>query len=387
MQVKKLIPVLILAGLAVGGGVYWSRHAGPPDDGNIVRVSGNIEVTDVEVSFRTPGWVDARLVSEGALVEAGTPVARLDRREFDHEVSLRKSELAAAESKLAELEAGSRPEEIEQAEAGVARARALVGELEKGSRAQEIQAAQAGVDAARAEVARVELDYNRYKKLLEERAVPQRQFEQMRSAYEVAKARLAEAAERFSLIEEGPRKGDIDQAKAALSEVEARLELARNGPRQEVIEQARAQVDRARQALALAETHLGYTEIYAPVSGIVLAEHVESGEYVNPGTPVVTIGDLQHAWLRAFIDEMDLGRVKPGQAVNVYTDGFPGKAYPGRISFIASEAEFTPKSIQTEKERVKLVYRIKVDIENSSLELKPGMPADAVIEVGGETLP
>ncbi len=141
----------------------------------------------------------------------------------------------------------------------------------------------------------------------------------------------------------------------------------------------------AKEALALAETRLGYATLSAPISGVVLSENVEAGEYVAPGTPVVTVGDLKNVWLRAYINETDLGRVKVGQAVRLTTDTFPDKVYKGHLSFIASEAEFTPKNVQTEKERVKLVYRVKIEIPNPRMELKPGMPADAEIvlkEVG-----
>jgi HlyD family secretion protein len=105
------------------------------------------------------------------------------------------------------------------------------------------------------------------------------------------------------------------------------------------------------------------------------------GEVVSPGTPVVSIADLEHVWLRAYVAETDLGRIHWGQAVTVTTDTYPGKTYKGRISFISPQAEFTPKSVETHKERVTLVYRMKIDLENSNLELKPGMPADAVIEL------
>ncbi len=378
---KKRLLIAIPVALAIGGGVYGYRAMHPSVDPHELRVSGNIEVTDVEVSFRTPGWVEARLVSEGDLVQAGAAIARLDRREFDHEVAIRKAEADVAEAKLAELEAGSRPEEIAQAEAAVAKAKAFVTELETGSRPQEILAAQASVDGAAADAVRLDTDYKRYNRLWDEKAIPTRQFEQAQGTYAVASSRLAEAQERLKLVKEGPRTEDIAQAKAALSEAQARLELAKNGPRQETIQQARAHVEQAKQVQALADTRLGYAEIHAPTSGIVLADHVESGEYVTPGTPVVTIGDLEHVWLRAFIDEADLGRVKIGQSVSVYTDSFSEKPYSGRISFISSEAEFTPKNIQTEKERVKLVYRIKIDVANPGMELKPGMPADAVIEL------
>jgi len=381
MTKKKRLIIAILVALAIGGGVYGYRAVHPSVNPHELRVSGNIEVTDVEVSFRTPGWVEARLVSEGDIVQADAPVARLDRREFEHEVAIRKAEADVAEAKLEELEAGSRPEEISQAEAAAAKAKAFVKEQETGSRPQEILAAQAAVEGAAADTVRLDTDYKRYKQLWDKEAISTRQYEQAQSTYAVASARLAEAQERLKLVKEGPRTEDIAQAKASLSEAQARLELAKNGPRRETIQQARAHVDEAKQVLALADTRLGYAEIHAPISGVVLADHVESGEYVTPGTPVVTIGDLEHVWLRAFIDESDLGRVKTGQSVRVYTDSFPEKPYPGRISFISSESEFTPKNIQTEKERVKLVYRIKIDIANPEMELKPGMPADAVIEL------
>jgi HlyD family secretion protein len=118
------------------------------------------------------------------------------------------------------------------------------------------------------------------------------------------------------------------------------------------------------------------------MSGVVLSKNIEPGEYVAPGTPVVTVGDLVHVWLRAYIPETEQRRVKVGQKADVTIDNNPGKIFLGRVSFIAQEAEFTPKNVQTEKERVKLVFRIKIDITNPEMELKPGMPADAVIEAG-----
>jgi HlyD family secretion protein len=135
----------------------------------------------------------------------------------------------------------------------------------------------------------------------------------------------------------------------------------------------------------VAETRLSYTTVIAPIGGVVLSENLEAGMYAAPGTPVVTVGDLVNLWLRAYISETDLGRVKLGQRVWVTTDTYPGKRYDGRVSFIASQAEFTPKNVQTEKERVKLVYRVKIDIQNPNMELKPGMPADAVILTGPDT--
>jgi HlyD family secretion protein len=195
--------------------------------------------------------------------------------------------------------------------------------------------------------------------LFRSKAISSQEFDTARAANDVATARLREAEEQLKLVKEGPRK--------------------------EKIEQARAMLEQAEQALALAETRLSYATVVAPLNGVVLSKNIESGEYVVPGTPVVTIGDLEHPWLRAYVNETDLGRVKVGQQARVTTDTYPGKVYEGHISFVASDAEFTPKSVQTEKERVKLVYRVKIDIANPYMELKPGMPADAGILVSQET--
>jgi len=158
--------------------------------------------------------------------------------------------------------------------------------------------------------------------------------------------------------------------------------MLRKGYRTEQVEQARAQLKVAEEALAQARINLGYTLLTAPMDGMVLSENVEPGEYVAAGTPVVTIGRLDPLWLRAYIAESDLGRVKLGQAARVTTDTYPGREYPGTVTFIAQDAEFTPKNVQTEQERVKLVYRIKITLPNPDHELKPGMPADAVIDIG-----
>ena len=126
---------------------------------------------------------------------------------------------------------------------------------------------------------------------------------------------------------------------------------------------------------------LNYTVLSAPVSGVVLVRQAELGEVVSAGTPVVTIADVDHLWMRGYLNETDLGRVKWGQSATIHTDTFSDKTYQGRVSFISSQAEFTPKSVETHKERVTLVYRIKIDLDNPNHELKPGMPADAVIDV------
>lgn len=373
-----LIPVLVAGGIA-GYRFIQSRLA---NDNSAIRVSGNIEVTDVEVSFKVPGRVEVRPVSEGEVVRAGSLIARLDSTELAQEVSLRRAEVQAAEAFLAELLAGSRSEEVAEAEAAVRKAQAWLDELVNGTRPEDIAAQRATVDRAKAEVERLDSEYRRQKLLYDRDVISAREFETAETALEVARARLREDQQRLKVLLEGPRKEQIQQARAALQQARERYNLIKKGPRKEQIDQARARLEQARQALAVAETRLSYATVTAPLSGVVLSENVEPGMYVAPGTPVVTIGDLENVWLRAYINETDLGRVKVGQQVRLTTDTYRGKHYQGRVSFIASQAEFTPKNVQTEKERVKLVYRVKVDIKNPNMELKPGMPADAEILLG-----
>jgi HlyD family secretion protein len=366
-----------------GGGFASFDLRSPRSTGSIL-VSGNIEVTDAEVSFKIAGRVEERLFDEGELVEAGAAVARLETGELTAEVALRRAELQGAEAALAELEAGSRPEEIARAAAAAEEAQAFLDQLLAGPRPQEVAEAQATVERAKADLKNLKVEYDRYTKLHSEGAVTTQDFDRSRTAYEVAQAQLDEVQKRYELIKEGPRKEEIERARAALGQARAAYELVRKGPRPETIDQARARVDQARQTLTLAETRLGYATVRSPLTGVVLAKHTEPGEYVAPGTPVVTVGDLVHVWLRAYINETDLGRVTVGQQARVTTDTYPGKVYEGRVSFIASQAEFTPRNVQTKAERVKLVYRIKVDIANPKMELKPGMPADAEVLLTGE---
>ena len=160
-----------------------------------------------------------------------------------------------------------------------------------------------------------------------------------------------------------------------------RYDEAVEGSRKEDIAIAQANVKEANAALGLSRVDLDYAILRAPSNGVITVRQAELGEVVAPGTPVVTLADLGHIWLRAYIAETDLGRIHWGQDAIITTDTYPGKQYHGRISFIASDAEFTPKSVQTYQERVTLVYRIKIDIDNPSHELKPGMPADAHISL------
>ncbi len=368
--------LVILLALTLMYSFVWNRSSASRDR---IEVSGNIEVTDADVGFKIDGRVARRLVDEGEQVTIGQTIALLDPSDLLAEVAIRKAEVAEAEAELSELEAGSRPQEIAAAKAVFEKARATLDELEAGSRPQEIAAAKATLDSALADREFLEGDYQRLKALYERKSLTKEEYERARSAFQMAAAKAEAAARQYDLVKEGPRQEQIAQARAALAEARAQYELVREGPRKEKIRQSQAKLERAKSSLGLAEIRLDDATLRSPLSGIVLSKNIEPGEYVAQGTPIVTVGDLANVWLRAYIDETDLGRVKVGQKVRITTDTYPGKVYEGRISFLASQAEFTPKNVQTPKERVKLVYRIKVEIANPKMELKPGMPADAEI--------
>ncbi len=372
-----LIPVVLVGGFLAYRGLQKEREIP-----GVVRVSGNIEVTQVELAFKVPGRLAERPADEGDVLKAGQVVGRLDDSDLAQDLAAQEANLKAAKAALDELLAGSRVEDIETAKAAVRQAASVLADLEAGSRPQEIAAAEARLQQAEAALVYAKSEYERLKKLVSEQIVAQRDFDQADSNYRQARDAASVARENLRLLKAGARKDQVAQARAALEQARQRLRLLENGPRPETIAQARARVEQAGAAAALSRTRLSYATCATPIAGVVLSENAEPGEYLSAGTPVVTVAGLQKVYLRAFIAETDLGRVKVGQAVRVKTDTYPGKVYPGRVSFIASEAEFTPKNVQTEKERVKLVYRVKIDLDNPRMELKPGMPADAQILTG-----
>jgi len=396
---KKKLPFLIILMLTAAGITIWFFGFRHETDPGRIMVSGNIELTEVQLGFKIPGRLEARFVDEGDMVAKGDIIARLENRDQKIIVDLARADLAKARSALAELEAGNRPEEIKLARAQVDQARQAVLELTRGSRIQDIKKARSDLDAAlsaelsaKSELDQARKDYERFAALYRKKTISQRDFELFRTKYEVAhnaesqaSSRVAIASQVLSLVMEGPRTEQIKKAEAALEQTEARYALIRKGPRKEKIDQAKIMVNQAEAKLKQAENTLSYTIIHAPMAGIVLSKSAEPGEYLNPGTPVVSIGDIHHPWLRAYVTEKNLGKIRQGQKVIVTTDSFPGKSYEGRISFISSQAEFTPKSVQTFEERVKLMFRIKIALNSQDGQLKAGMPADGIIRVMADT--
>jgi len=389
---KKVIFRLVLLVILVGAGFYlWTTQFGHKDSHNLL-VSGNIELTQVDISFKVPGKLIGLDVDEGAFVKKGQVIARIDREQVERQRSRDEASVASSQSQYEQIETGVRwqratlESDIALRKAEVRAAQAKLNLLLAGSRPQEIQQARAAVADATAQHDQAKADWDRSQELYNYNDISKAQYDQARMRVESTAAVLRQAQERLALVEEGPRKedkeaaqADVERAQAALQASEAnRLEIER---REQDVKAHLAEIAKARAQVAITDTQINDTVVTSPIDGVVLVKSAEIGEVLAAGTTVVTIGDIDHPWLRAYINETDLGRVKLGQAVRLTSDSYPGKTYPGRISFISSEAEFTPKQIQTREERVKLVYRIKIDVQNPQHELKSNMPVDGEIQL------
>ncbi len=376
----RALRLLVIAVLLAAAGLtatWASRRFGAPD--RDLHVTGTIEGTQVDISAKVSGRIVELPVRDGQRVEPGQLIARLEASELEAEMQRAAAALRTATARLRELQAGSRAEEIREAEARAARAEAQLRDLMAGARQQEIEQARAALRNATATRDWTQRDYRRARELFAKELVAAQEVDRAKQAYEVALADEESARERATLVEAGPRTHEVEAARADVRAATERVSLLRAGPRAETIDAARAQVAEARAALDLSRARLGEARLVAPIAGVVLRKNVERGETVTPGTPMVTLLDPRDLWLRAFVPETDIGRIRVGQPAGVSVDAYPGREFPGAISEIASEAEFTPRNVQTKKERVNLVFRVKIALPNSDGVLKPGLPADAVI--------
>jgi HlyD family secretion protein len=316
-HMRLFVTAIVLLILIIGVGV-WMGWFGPGQPANVLVVSGDIEAHESLLSFKT---IQSRIVllpfDEGATVPSGMLLARAEDADYRQQVAIDQAALDVQTRQLA-------------------------------ATAQSVTAAKQTVTNDQADLAEKTVDAGRAQDLFLKQAIATQARDLAITAQKQSVAALAR-----------------DQALEKVSERNVDLGVAN--------------VKDAKAALEMAQIILGYTVLRAPFNGVILVRQAELGESVVPGTPVVTLADLDHVWLRAYINEPDISKVRLGQRVTITTDSYPGKIYHGRISFISSQAEFTPKSVETHAERVTLVYRIKIDLENPTHELVPGLPADAHI--------
>ena len=324
---RVLIPVVALVVFATA--VLWWRAGGEADAP--VEASGTVEATETDLGFPLSGTVERIAVVEGDVVARGDTLAWLESEVPRGGRAAAAAALEAARARLAELERGFRPQEVAQARAA---ARAAGQRLEE-----------ARLDGARARA------------LFEGEAISKRELDRAETALAAAQA-------------------DADRA-------DAQLDLVLEGPREEQIDAQRALVEQAEARLQQADAEVGHTVVEAPFGGIVTIRHREPGETVLAGAPIVTVMDPADRWVRIYVREDAIGRVSIGQAARITSDTWPDRELDGEVTFIASEAEFTPANVQTEEERVKLVYAVKVKVTGDpGGDLKVGTPADVRLVEG-----
>jgi multidrug resistance efflux pump len=318
------LAIVLVAGRALSSWP-WSR---PPSDQ--LTLYGNVDIRQVDMAFQAIGRVQELRFEEGDSIKAGDTLAVLDPDTYRDLAALARARAEAQRVALQRLQTGSRPEEI-------ARERA-------------------SVEAARAAVVDTALLLKRRTELLKTGNVSRELYDEANNAHDTARARLDVASQVLRLTEIGPRQEDIDQAKALLSGQQA--------------------------TLSMAEQRLADTQLKSPSNAIVLTRIVEPGAMVGPNTPVYTLALTDKVWVRTYISEPDLGRIKPGMAVKITSDTDPARIYDGWVGFISPTAEFTPKTVETTELRTQLVYRLRVFVREPDDRLRQGMPVTVRVPLG-----
>lgn len=325
---KKRVAAVLLA-LAAGAAAWWgyARYGGEKQ-GSALEATGTIEATQVELRAKLPGTLHyLQDLRAGVPVSKNQVVAVIVRNDL---VAQRERDALA-----------------------VLKARAQLADLTSGAREQEIREAEVALGTAEVNYEKAARDHARAVALYREQAISASEMEKAETALKLA-ANQVEAAR-------------------------ARLDLLRAGSRPEQIEAARAELERSVAVLKASEALLEDTRIVCPIDGTVLTRNFEEGEYVTAGAPVATVANLNDMWIRVYIPTDDLPRIRLGQQVRFTVSGSPD-TYTGVIEEIASQGEFTPKTVQTKKERANIVYAVKIRIDGAGGVLKPGMPADVVID-------
>jgi len=386
MNKKKAIVIgFVVLLFGVGAFVYWGQYV---RKSTAQYYSGTIESTEAKLAFQLGGRVDRVLVEEGQSVTKGQVLAVLAVDELKARLAQAQGNLAAAKQTVAHhetllaLNRVSRPLEVDRAEAAVQAVEAEFKQQKTGYRPQEIQNARLAMEAAKAAYEEAKKNKDRVDALNKEKVATDRDRDAADLRFDTAEREYGRSQESYSLMKEGYRSETIEAARAKRDEAKAALALARANLKQiDMIEEdlamAKAQVKTAEAVAEQADIQLGYAELKAPSDAIVVARSIEPGEVVTSGQEVLSLTDLSAVDLKIFVEETQIGKVKPGGEADVRIDTFPDRIFKGHVAFVSPDAEFTPKIIQTHKERIKLVFLVKIHIQNPDFALKTGMPADA----------
>lgn len=331
---KKIIAGAIVAGLIIAAGGYWlaGRNDG---DKNELKLHGNVDIRQVSLAFEDSGRISTLTVDEGDKIHAGQVIATLDTRALKIQEQQVLAQLDAQKQTVREQQAGARPEELAQARAQLSSAQAqLQKATEDMTRIQRISASTGG------------------------KGISKQELDSARSALRIAESSVKERQASLTLMEKGVRS---EQREASVAQVRA----------------TEAQ-------LALMQYHLAQAELRSPVDAVVRARLQEPGDMTGPQKAVYTLALSQPKWVRVWLNEGDLGRVKSGMSASVFTDSFPDKPVAGKLGFISSVAEFTPKNVQTEDLRTNLVFEVRVVVDDPDNVLRMGQPATVTINTQPE---
>jgi HlyD family secretion protein len=323
---KKIMLILILALLGGGGYFLWRNNEAPPADGPIV-LYGNVDMRQVDLAFKDSERIASMDVEEGDKVIKGQILASLETDRLDHQIASLKNQIQAQDF--------------------------VVQRLLNGSRSEDIQKAKADVGQAAAQLKLYKLTLKRMKKLLTTGSTTQQDVDDAQAKHDVAAAELYAAQEQLNLVLAGPRWEDIANAKATLASMQSQL--------------------------ALLETTRKEYDLLSPVNAVVRNRILEPGDMAAPSRPAFTLALLDPKWVRAYVNETDLGRIREGIKAEVRTDAFPGEPLAGWIGFISPMAEFTPKNVETPELRTALVYEVRVFVKDPNDRLRLGMPATVAI--------
>jgi HlyD family secretion protein len=325
-----LVIALVLAALAAVAAFAYARYVAAHRAVDRLVLYGNVDIREIDLAANVEGPLQKVLVEEGDKVRQGQLLAVVEPDIYRHAVALATARVEAQRAVVARLTTGSRPEEVEQARAEVA--------------------------ADQAALVRAQADFERRQQLLRAGNVSQQAYDEAQAQKDEAVARLAASRQALALAEQGPRLEDREQAAAQLRGEEATLELARY--------------------------RLARTQVVAPADATVLARVVEPGTILMPTTVIFTLALDDRVWVRTYVPEPDLGRLRPGMAVTIATDSRPDRPYDGYIGFISPTAEFTPKTVETPELRTQLVYRLRVFVRNPDAGLRQGMPVTITVPLG-----
>lgn len=370
------IGVVILAA-AAGLAFYWPFHQRP----GVLRLPGTVEIQEVHLSSKIGGRVKAVRVREGDLLQPGQVLVELEAPELEAQREQAARKRAQAHAALEKLLAGARPEEVAVAEAAVKAAEAKVTRVKAGWRPEEIEQARKDLAALVADVELARAEWDRERLLVPTGASSESKVETARALYKRLVAQVAAAKARLAMLEAGPRKEDIAEAEADVVRAKAQRELVQAPARSEDVAEASARVAELDARVRELDAQLAETIIKAPEAAVVEVLAVRPGDVLPPNQPIGRVLRADDLWVKAYVPETELGKVRLNQPVEVSIDSYPGRRFAGTVVQIATVSEFTPRNVQSIQERANQVFGIRVRVPDTEGIFKSGMAADVFVPV------